>query len=223
MKRRVKFGQTLLLLHWDRWLCYLQGLPTPEAAATPQGLLARGGTRTGPVFQGTGWAKTGTGPMVVSLIFTACYPVWLCYWMPGRLEWGQSFRGWFLGQTTTRDGPNTAKMLSLQIMGDIHVRLRQTSRPQLDVPSVCHLSTSIHVQHGPEESTLVQVGHVGNFGSLFKLGLLLKSVVIQDSNHITALLRTILKVEALFFLKYRDTHVCFSLTKKYTSVWEATL
>lgn len=42
MKRRVKDGETLLLLHGDGWLCYLQGLPTRGAAATPWGLPAGG-------------------------------------------------------------------------------------------------------------------------------------------------------------------------------------
>lgn len=67
------------------------------------------------------------------------------------------------------------------------MRLSWTSRPRLNVPSVCHFSTLIHGQRGPEESMLVEAGHVGNFGSLFKLRFLLKSVVSQDSNHITAL------------------------------------
>jgi len=45
----------------------------------------------------------------------------------------------------------------------------------------------MHGQHGPDETTFVQVGHLDNFGPLFKLGLLLKSVVSQVSCLITAL------------------------------------
>lgn len=217
MKRKVKDGESLLLLHWDGSLCYLQGLPTPGAAATPWGSSCwRAKAR--PVSQGTGRAKTGGEPKVVSLLLTAWYPVWPCYLEPERREWGQSFRGWFSVQTMTKDGPSTAKTLRkaehlcIHTVRDIHMRLSQTPRPWLNVPSVCHLSTWNHGQHGPDESTFVQVGHVDNFGPLFKLGLLLKSVVSHLIPYYSTL-RTPLKVEALYFLKFRDIRVCLSFTK----------
>lgn len=167
----------------------LAGPPYPRGNSHPTGSSCWR-ARTSPVSQGTGRGKTGSGPMVVSLLLTACYPIWPCCWEPGRPEWGQSFRGWFPVQTMTRDGPSTAKIfreaeqLCAHTMRDIHVRLSRTPRPRLNV---CHLSTCMHGQHGPDESTLVWVGHVDNFGPLFELELLLKSVISQVSYLITAL------------------------------------
>lgn len=164
----------------------LEGPPYPRGGSHLTGSSCCR-VRTSPVSQGTGRGKTGSGPMAVSLL------LWSCYWEPGRPEWGQSFRGWFPVQTMTRDGPSTAKMLReaeqlcLHTMRDVHVRLSQTPRPGLNVPSVCHLNTWMHGQHGPDDSTFVHLGHVDNFGPLFKLGLLLKSVVSQVSYLITAL------------------------------------
>lgn len=80
-----------------------------------------------------------------------------------------------------------AERLCIHTMRDIHMSPSQTPGPQLNMPSLCHLSTQMQGQHGLDESTFVQVGHVDNFGPLLKLGLLLKSVVSQVSYTITAL------------------------------------
>jgi len=84
MKRRVKDGETLLLLLWDGWLCCLQGLPAPGAAAIPWGLLLEG--KDQPSVLGHWQRHSGGGTLVASLLLTACCPVWPCYWEPGRPE-----------------------------------------------------------------------------------------------------------------------------------------
>lgn len=98
--------------------------------------------RTSPVSQDTDTGKAGSGLTVVSLLLTACYPIWPYCWDLWRLELGQSFRGWFLFQTITRDGANTAKMLSkaeplcILTVRDIPVTFSQTLRPWLNVLSL---------------------------------------------------------------------------------------
>ncbi|KAJ7427547.1 hypothetical protein WISP_05942 [Willisornis vidua] len=120
--KRVKNGETLLLLHQD----YLQGLLPPGINQPFHGLFPLE-DKNQPGGSGHWWSQHRQWIHGSVSTFTVSYPVWSCYWEPGRPEQGQSFRCWFPVQSMARDGSSTAKILreaeELHTMRDIHMRL----------------------------------------------------------------------------------------------------
>lgn len=109
--------------------------------------------------------------------------------------------------TMTRDEPRSARAeeLRVQTMRDVH-KEAQTNPKTLAGCSLCRLAPG---QLGPDEPTFSQIGNINNFGPLFKLEFLVKSIISQAANltHVLKSACLVPHIPQAFLTAHRNTGI----------------